>query len=299
MWDWTTGDLVQVRLVSPTLSLCYLPSLKAISQHGSRAFIFLDENTIVVGRPTEDAGPSLCFFDLSADEKQITPFLTLALLDEGSRERGSLRIRLNLGLPIRHGPELRVRVPFFVDALQQMLLIFVFFVDSDGDMIAILHPLAVPLSALQGWARAAAPLLKWNEWAHASIPVIAGDPGRATFTMGSRFVAPDTDAVIEAFIDAEPFSAKTLIPLLVYNLSRSCRTRVEWEASKPHCQGIPGVWNAVVPTCDHGSCFQTTQVLAEPTLNAMMTEDTLIVVEMVRPWLKSSLGRHSPRNHRA
>lgn len=284
VWDWMTGDLVQVRLVSPALFLCYLPAVQVLSQHGSRAFVFLDENTIVIGRPAEDAGPSLCFFDLSVDEKHITPFLTLALLDEGNRQRGSLRIRLNLGLPIRYGPELRVRVPFFVDPLQQMLLIFVFFVDSDGDMVPMLHPLAVPLSALRTWARTAATLVEWNEWARASIPVIADDPGRATFTMGSRFIVPDMDAVIEAFINAQPLSPKTLIPLLVYNLSRRCRVRVEWENSKPHCQGIPGVWNTVAPTSDDESRFRAIEVLAEPTLDALMTEDALIVVEMVRPW---------------
>ena len=289
----------KARLSSPPARLCYLPALQELPQHGSRAFIFLDENTIVIGCPAGDGRPSLCFYDLFADEKQMIPFLTLPSLDEDSEQGGSLRMRLNLGLPIRRGPELRVRVPFFVDLSQQMLFVSVFLVDSGGVMVAILHSLAVPLSALRGWAQPGAPLVDWNDWMRASIRVTADDPSRATFTMGSRFVAPDMDVVIEAFIGVQPLFAKTIIPLLVYNLSPRCRTRVEWEPSKPHCQGIAGVWNTVVPTSGHARCLRITQVLAEPTSDVLMTEDTLIVVEMVCPWSKSTFWRHSVQVHRA
>ncbi|KAF9650420.1 hypothetical protein BDM02DRAFT_3112188 [Thelephora ganbajun] len=103
--------------------------------------------------------------------------------------------------------------------------------------------------------------------------------------MGSRFVNPDMDTVIAAVIDAHPlFTAKTLIPLLVYNLSPHRRMRVRWESSKPHCQGIAGVWNTVAPIPDNDYYHRTTQILAEPTLDVLMTEDSLVVVEMVRPW---------------
>ena len=281
VWDWTTGDLIRVGGVSPAHPFPYLPASQVLSQHGNRAFIFLDENTIVTGRPTENARPSLSFFDLSTDEKSTTPLLTLALLDEDSEQRGSLRIRLNLGIPIHHGPELRVRVPFFVNPSQQMLFTAVFFVDSDDDMTAMPHSFAISLSALREWARADVSLAEWNEWMYESpVPVVIEDPDRATFTMGSCFVTPDMDAVI----DVQPHLAtKASIPLLVYNLSPYHRVRVEWESSKTHCQGISGVWNTVAPVRDNGNSCRTTQIFAEPIPAILMTEDSLIVLEMVRP----------------
>ena len=253
-----------------------------LSQYGNRAFIFLNEDTIVAGRPAENLRPSLAFFDLSSDEKPITPYLTLALPDEGGDNGGLLRIRLNLGIPIHLGPELRVRVPFTVNRSQQILFTLVFFVDLGGDLVAVPQCIAIPLSALRDWTRTDAPLVGWDEWKRSSIPLIIEDPDAATFSMGSRFVTPDIDAVIEAVIDAQPlFAAKTPIPLLVYNLSPRRGMRVGWESSKPHCQGISGVWNTVTSIRDN--YCRTTQIIAEPTSDILMTEDCLIVVEMVRP----------------
>lgn len=290
VWDWTTGDLVRVRLVFPALPFRYLPTFQVVSQGGNRTFIFLDENTIVTGRPMENTRPSLSFFDLSTDEEPITPLLTLALSDGDSDRRGSLHIRFNLGVPIHHGPELRVRVPFFVNPSQQMLFVVVFFVESDDDVTTMLHCFAVSLSVLRGWARVDMSFVGWNEWMHTSVPIVTEGPDRATFTMGSCFVAPDMDAVIEAIIDAQPlFAAKTIIPLLVYNLSPRSRMRVGWESSKPHCQGISGVWNTVTTIRDNGSYSRTTQILAEPTSDILMTEDSLIVIELVRLWPISTL----------
>lgn len=290
VWDWTTGDLVQVRAVSPTHHFRYLPSLQALSQHGNRTFIFLNEDTIVTGRPMENARPSLSFFDLSADDKPITPFLTLALPDEGGEQGGLLRIRLNLGVPIHNGPELRVRVPFFVNPSQQMLFVVVFFADSDNDFITLPHCIAMSLSVLRNWARAEVSFVGWDEWRHSSVPVDMEDPDRATFTVGSRFVVPDMGAVIDAIIDAQPFfAAKIPIPLLVYNLSPRRRMKVGWESSEAHCQGISGVWNTVTLIRENGSHCRTTRILAVPISSIFMTEDSLIVVELVRPWSASIL----------
>jgi len=298
VWDWTTGDLVKVRVIPSAHSSWCSPTFQVLSQCGNRTFVFLNEDTIVAGRPTENASPSLSFFDLSSDEKPIVPYLTLGLPDEEGNCGGSLRIRLNLGIPIHLGPELRVRVPFVVNPAQQMLLTLVFFVDPDDDMIVMSQRcIAIPLSTLQDCADGS--LAEWDEWRLSSPPLIAGDPRRATFSMGSRFVTPDMDAAIEAAINAQPFfAATTQIPLLVYNLSPHRRMRVWWEPSQPHCQGISGVWNTVAPIRDNGSYCRTTQILAKAS-NVLMTEDSLIVVEMVRPWSKFILWRYSPRNYRS
>lgn len=268
-----------------------------LSQHGNRAFIFLNENTILTGRPAKNARPSLSFFDLSTDKKPASPFLTLALPDGDSEWSGSLRIRLNLGVPIHRGPELGVRVPFFVNPSQQMLLVVAYFVDSDGDLTALPHCIAIPLSALREWARTDASFVEWNGWKYSSMLVVTEDPDRATFTVGSRFVVPDMDTIIEAFIDAQPlFTAKTSIPLLVHNLSSRRRMRVVWEPSGAHCQGISGVWNTVTPIRENGSNCRTIQVFAEPTSDVLMTEDSLIVVEVVRPWSTFIPWKYSPWN---
>lgn len=111
-------------------------------QCGNRAFIFLNGNTIVAGRATENAKPSLSFF----------PYLTLALPDEGGENGGRLRIRLNLGIPIHYDPELRVHLPFVVNPSQQILFAFVFFLDSEGDLAAKPHSITIPLSVLRDWA---------------------------------------------------------------------------------------------------------------------------------------------------
>jgi len=254
-----------------------------LSRHGNRAFIFLSENTIVTGRLTEN-NSSLCFFDLSSDEEQITPYLTLALRDGEDEVGGSLRIRFNLGIPIHHGAELRVRVPFVLNPSRQILYILVSFVDTDGDLMTTPLGIAIPLSELRDWARTDASLVEWHEWRHPSMPVIIEDLDRATFTMGSRFVTPDMDAVIAAVIKNQPnFDVKASIPLHVYNLCPHRGMGVKWESSQPHCEGIPGVWNTVALIHGNGSHFQTTRVLAEPTSDILMTEDSLIIVETVRP----------------
>lgn len=288
IWDWTTGDLVRVRSISLAHPFRYLLAFQVILQHGNRAFIFLDENTVITGRPAVNGTPSLSFFDLSVDEKSITSFLTLALPDEDGRQHGSLHIRLNLGIPIHRGPELRVRVPFFVNPSQQTLLIVPYFVDSDGDMIATPNSFAISLSALRKWAHPDTSLAERSqlsdEWMHSSVPVITMVHNRAPFTMGSCFVAPDMDVVAEALIDAHLHSTtKASIPLLVYNLSPRHRLRVEWESSKEHCRGIAGVWNTVVPTRGTESPCRVTRIFADPSSEILMTEDSLIVLEMVRP----------------
>ena len=64
------------------------------------------------------------------------------------------------------------------------------------------------------------------------------DPNRAALTTRSRFVSPDTDAVIEAVIDAQPpFTAKISFPLPVPSLSPHHWMRAGWESSGPHRQG--------------------------------------------------------------
>jgi len=274
-----------------------------LPQCGNRAFIFLNENTIVAGRTTENASPSLSFFDISSDERPIAPYLVLALPDEGGETGGSLGIRLNLGIPIHHGPELQAHLPFVVNPSQQILFAFVFFMDSDGDLAEKPHSITILLSVLRSWACADVSHLEWDEWRHSSVGVVTHDPDRATFTMGSRFVSPDIGAVIEAVIDAQPlFTAKTSIPLLVYNLSPYRWMRAGWEYSEPHCQGISGVWNTAAPVHEDGSYWRAIQVLAEPTSDILMTEDCLIVVELVRPWptfRRPSTGSTNPANHRA
>ena len=246
--------------------------------------MFLDENTIVAGRATENASPSLSFFDLSSEDESITPYLTLVLPDEESGEGGSLGIRLDRGIPTHHGPELRVRVPFVVNPSQQILFIFVFFVNSDGNLVTA-RSITVPLPVLRDWARADVSRVEWDGWKDSSTGVAMDCPGGASFTMGSRFVIPDIGAVIEAFADAQsPFACKMSIPLFVYNMNPHRRMRVGWEPSKPHCQGIPGAWNTVVPIGENGSYLRTTEILAEPTLSVLMTEDNLIAVGKVRPW---------------
>ena len=302
VWDWTSGDLVRVRTAPQTHPFGGLLSLQVLPQCGNRAFIFLNDNTIVAGRATESARPSLSFFDLSSDERSIAPYLILALPDEGGETDGSLRIRLNLGIPIHHGPELQVHLPFVVNPSQQILFAFVFFMDPDGDLVAKPHSITIPLSILRGWARADASHVEWDEWRHSSVGVLIHDPGRASFTMGSRFVSPDIGAVIEAVIDAQPlFTTKISIPLHVYNLSPYRWMRAGWESSGPHCRGISGVWNTVAPIHEDGSYCRAIQILAEPTSDILMTEDSLIVVELVRPWAmfhRPSSGGTNPINYR-
>lgn len=294
-WRSSTGEGYRSR---PHPSLFYIPSLQVIPLCGNRTFVFLDEDTIVSGRVTENARPSLTFFDLSSDEKPITSFLTLALLDEEGEEGELLQIRLNLGIPIHPGPELQARVPFFVDHSQQMLFVFAFVVDSDGDLVAT-DPIAIPLSELGGWARAGVSHAEWNEWSEFSVVVSIDDPRRATFTMGSRFVTIDIDAVTQAVIDAQlfPTAAKIPIPLLVHNLSPYRRVRVEWESFGPHCQGVSGVWNTVSRIRENGSYCRTAEVHVEPTSDILMTEDGLIAVNMV--WAYSTFRPldTNPTNH--
>jgi len=126
--------------------------------------------------------------------------------------------------------------------------------------------------------------MEWDKWWHSSVGMVIHDPDRAAFTIGSRFVAPDVGAVIETVVDAQSlFTAKISIPLLIYNLSPYRWLRARWESSGPHCRGVSGVWNTVAPIHGDGSCCPTIQILAEPTSDIMMTEDSLIVVELVRP----------------
>jgi hypothetical protein len=257
-----------------------LSTLQVISQSGNRTFVFLNENTIVAGRVTEDVGPCLSFFDLTSNQEPIGPFLTLAFPDEDCGHGLSWRIRLNLGIPIHHGPELRVHVPFVVNPSQQILVIVAFLVDSDDTPS---HRIAIPLSVLGDWVRADASLLEWSDWIRSSVPAPVENPYTATFAMGSRLVTPRMDAIFEAIIDAQPpFTTRTQIPVLVYNLNPYRRMRVAWNPSQPHCEEMPGVWNTVTLTQDNGSYCRTAQLLARPMLEAYITEDSLVLVEMVR-----------------
>ena len=54
-----------------------------LPQCGNRSFRFLNENTIVVDRTTENARPSLSSFDRSSEDRPIAPYLMLVLSDEG------------------------------------------------------------------------------------------------------------------------------------------------------------------------------------------------------------------------
>lgn len=69
---------------------------------------------------------------------------------------------------------------------------------------------------------------------------------------------------------------------LVYNLGPCRRMRVEWDSSEPHCAEIPGVWNTVIQTNEHGYYRRAIQTFEELPLDALMTEDNLIMVDMVR-----------------
>jgi hypothetical protein len=57
---------------------------------------------------------------------------------------------------------------------------------------------------------------------------------------------------------------------------------VEWGPSRPHCQVVPGVWNAVTRAQEDGSRRRFVQILAESTLDIFMTEDNLVILETVR-----------------
>ena len=175
--------------------------------------------------------------------------------------------------------------------------------DSDGDLAAKPHSITIPLSVLRGWACAGASHAGWDEWRHSSVGVVIHDPDMAAFTVGSRFVSPDIGSVSEAVINAQQlFTAKISIPLLVYNLSPYRLMRVGWDSSGPHCQGNSGVWNTVAPVHEDGSYCHAIQILAEPTSDILMTEDCLIVVELVRSWPtfhRPSSGGTDSANHRA
>ena len=223
----------------------------------------------------ENGNPSLSFFDLSSDEKPTTPFLTLELPDDGGAEGGSLRIRLNVGLPIYPGPELRVQVPFFVDPSQQMIFMLTFFVDSDGNLVEQPHSITMPLPVLRSWAHAGVSWAGWNEWRGSPVEVPIDHPYRATFTMGSRSVTLDVDAI------QPPATMGTLIPLLVYNLNPRRLMRVGWEPSGPHCRGISGVWNTVTRIPENWSGCRSTEFRVELTSSLLMTEDGLVIVGRV------------------
>ena len=280
MWDWTTGDLVRVSAIPLVRAPRCLSTLQVFSQSGNRTFVFLNENTIVTGRVMEDVGPCLCLFDLALNDESAGPFLTLAFPDEACEHGLSWRIRLNLGIPIHHGPELRVHVPFVVNPSRQILVIVAFLMDSDDTPS---HCIAIPLSVLGDWVRSDASLLEWSDWIRSSVPAPVENPYIATFSMGSRLVTPRMDAIIDAIIDAQPpFTTRTQIPVLVYNLNPYRQMRVAWNPSQPHCEEITGVWNTVTLTQDNGSYCRTAQLLAKPILEAFMTEDSLILIEMVR-----------------
>lgn len=278
VWDWTTGDLVRVRPIPRARQFCYSPNLQVLSQCGNRSFIFLNEDTVVAGRTMGDGRPSLSFFDLASDNKPVIPFLTLTLPHVRVATDVSWAVRLNLGIPIHHGPELRVQVPFVVNPTQQMLFVLVFIVGSDN-IPMVSHSIAVPLSKLRDWARENWSLVEWEHWRQPTVSVPTEDPYRATCTMGSRFVVFD---FLTFIVVAPAFAAEPISMALVHNLNPHRLMRVGWDSSGPHCQGIPGVWNTVTRANENGSHRRSTQIRPASTLNVYMTEDNLVILEMVR-----------------
>lgn len=274
VWDWKTGDLLRVRVIPPPTHFFDLSALQVLSQCGNCSFMFLNDDTIVAGRTTEDGRPSLAFFDLVSDEKTVTPSLTFAFPDADVEAGVSWRIRLNLGAPIRHGPELRLRVPFVVNPSQQMLFIVASTMGSDN--LVTSHSIAIPLSKLQDWSRETMSFTEWEDWEHSTMPIFAWDPHRATFTMGSRFV--DFAPFNEPTFDDEP----EILHFVVHNLNPHRLMRVGWDSSRPHCQDVPGVWNVVTPVSENGSRRRPVEILTASTLDVFMTEDNLVVLETVR-----------------
>lgn len=230
----------------------------------------------------EDERPSLAFFDLASDEKQITPTLTLAFPDLDVENDVPWRIRLNLGSPIRNGPEFQARVPFVVNPSQQMLLILVFTVGFDN-VITLAHSIAVPLSKLQNWTRENSSFMEWENWQQSTMDIITGNPCRFTFSMGSRFVAFDVSPIVETDIPDDP----EVSIAFVRNLSPYHLMRTDWNPSGTHCQGVPGVWNTIALAPEISSHRYLTRIITESTLDIFMTEDNLIILEMVR------FGKHA------
>lgn len=269
---------MRVRSIPLAHQFHYLSALQVLPRCGNYSFVFLNDDTIIAGRRLEGGGPSLAFFDLSSDENPVIPSPTLAFPDGNAESDVSLRMKLNLGAPVRDGPEFKLRVPFVVNASQQMLFILTFRVGSD-DTVESSHSITVPLSQLRNWTRENASFVDWEDWKRSTVAIPTGDPNRATFTMGSRFV-------IFAF------------GALVYNLDPHRLMRVGWDPSKPHCQDVPGVWNTVTLDRENGSDRGLIQIFAESTLDIFMTEDNLVVIEMVRLSQRSSCP-YSPRKYRA
>jgi hypothetical protein len=98
--------------------------------------------------------------------------------------------------------------------------------------------------------------------------------------MGSRFVVFDFAAFIEPQV---PFAADADAAIaLVYDLSPRRLMRVGWDSSMPHCEGIPGTWNTVMPTDDNGSFYRAIKLPGDLPSDVLLTEDGLIVIERVR-----------------
>ena len=237
VWNWTSGDLVRVRTAPQTHPSWCLLSLQVLPRCGNRAFVFLNDNTIATGRATENGRSSLSFFNLFSDERSIAPYLMLALPDEGGETAGLLRIRPDLGISIHHGPELQVYLPFVVNPSQQMLFVFVFIVDSDGDLVAKHHSITIPLSILRA-GRAGASHVEWHEWRHSSAGVIIHDPESAAFTMGSHSVSHEGRV----------------------GILRTTPPRDLWCVEH------------VAPIHEDGRCCHATQILAEPTSDTYLDD---------------------------
>jgi len=263
VWDWTTGDLVKV-----------------FSQYGNLSFIFLDDNTIVAGS-VEDSRPALAFFNLASDEKPVTG---------AGRGHGLTRhmpvswhIRLNLGIPIRHGPELRVRVPFVVSPSEQTLFLIVFVMGFGTATLT--HSVALPLSKLRSWAQEDMSLVRLEDWEESAVRTFTRDPRRASFTMGSRFAI--FNDVTPTVAGPDFADASDIITPVVCDLNPHHLMRVVWDASSPHCQGVPGLWNTVAPVCENGSHPHRTRNLVESATDLYLTEDSLVILQMgTEPKLK-------------
>jgi hypothetical protein len=162
------------------------------------------------------------------------------------------------------------------------LLVLGFFMDSDGD-IMVTHRIGVPLSALWDWARTGASFVEWDAWKNTTVHLALGGFRVTVFAMGSRLVAPDMDALIRAIMNAQPpFADKIRFPILVYNMSPYRQMRTVWDPSGSHCQGVTGMWNTVTSAPGDGNFCRTVEILAEATSDVLMTEDSLVVIEMVR-----------------
>ncbi|KAF9783669.1 hypothetical protein BJ322DRAFT_1109526 [Thelephora terrestris] len=47
----------------------------------------------------------------------------------------------------------------------------------------------------------------------------------------------------------------------------------------PHCEGIPGTWNTVMPTDDDGGFYRAIRLPGNLPSDVLLTEDSLVVIK--------------------